>query len=77
MFSISTGMRECPSNIVVKDIKGTPLLRPRLLKLQVSNKKLFKDRKTYFNITTTFTMYTPIIRTKSIRSYIVSLIIYL
>ena len=32
-FSISTRMRECPGNIVVKDIKGTPLLRPRLLKL--------------------------------------------
>ena len=32
-FSISTGMRECLGNIVVKDIKGTPLLRPRLLKL--------------------------------------------
>ena len=32
-FSISTGIRECLGNIVVKDIKGTPLLRPRLLKL--------------------------------------------
>ena len=33
LFSISAGMRECPSNIVVKDIKGMPLLRLRLLKL--------------------------------------------
>ena len=33
LFSISTEIRECPGNIVVKDIKGTPLLRPRLLKL--------------------------------------------
>ena len=76
-FSISTGMRECLSNIVVKNIKGTPLFRPKLLKLQVSNRKLFKDRKTYFNITATFATYTPIIRTKGIRSYTVSLIIYL
>ena len=33
LFSISAGMRECPSNIVIKNIKGMPLLRPRLLKL--------------------------------------------
>ena len=32
-FSISIGIRECPGNIVVKDIEGTPLLRLRLLKL--------------------------------------------
>ena len=31
-FSISTRIRESPGNIVVKDIKGTPLFRPRLLK---------------------------------------------
>ena len=31
-FSISTETRECLGNIVVKDIKGMPLLRPRLLK---------------------------------------------
>ena len=33
LFSISTGMRECLSNIVVKDIKGILLFRLRLLKL--------------------------------------------
>ena len=33
LFSISAGMREYPGNIVVKNIKGTPLLRPRPLKL--------------------------------------------
>ena len=33
LFSISTRMKECLSNIVVKDIKGTLPLRPRLLKL--------------------------------------------
>ena len=33
LFNISVGMRECLDNIVVKDIKGTLLLRPRLLKL--------------------------------------------
>ena len=76
-FSISTGIRECPGNIVVKDIKGTPPLRPRLLKLQISNKKLFKDRKTYFNITTTFTTHAPIIKTKGIKFYIINFIIYL
>ena len=75
IFSIK--IRECPSNIIVKDIKGTLLFKPRLLKLQINNKKLFKDRKTHFNITTTFTIYTPITKTKGIRSYIISLIIYL
>ena len=33
LFSISTEIRECLNNIVVKNIKGMPLLRPRLLKL--------------------------------------------
>ena len=33
LFSISAGIRECLSNIVIKDIKGTLLLRLRLLKL--------------------------------------------
>ena len=32
-FSISTKMRECLGNIIVKDIKGTLLLRSRLIKL--------------------------------------------
>ena len=32
-FSISIRIRECPGNIVVKNIKGTLLFRPRLLKL--------------------------------------------
>jgi len=52
------------------------LFRPRLLKkLKVSNRKLSKDRKTYLNITATFSMYTPIIKTKSIRPYAESLVI--
>ena len=76
-FSINTGIRECPGNIVVKDIKGTPPLRLRLLKLQISNGKLFKNKKTHFNTTATLTIYTPIIRTKGIRFYIISFIIYL
>ena len=70
-------MRECPSNIIVKDIKGTPPLRLRLLKLQVNNRKLSKDRKTYFNITATLTTHILITRTKGIRFYIISLIICL
>ena len=33
LFSISTKIREYLGNIVAKDIKGTPLFRPMLLKL--------------------------------------------
>ena len=33
LFSICARIRESPGNIVVKDIKGTSPLRPRLLKL--------------------------------------------
>ena len=33
LFSISTEMRECLSNIIVKNIKGMLPLRPKLLKL--------------------------------------------
>ena len=33
LFSISAGIRECLGNIVVKNIKSTPPLKPRLLKL--------------------------------------------
>ena len=33
LFSISIRIRECSGNIVVKNIKSTPPLRPRLLKL--------------------------------------------
>ena len=43
------------------------LFRPRLLKLQVSNRKLFKDWKTHFNITATFITHIPITKTKGIR----------
>ena len=44
-FSISTRMKESLSNIVVKDIKELLLLRPRLLKLKVSNGNLLKIKK--------------------------------
>ena len=44
-FSISTRIRQSPGNIVVKDIKGTLLLRPRLLKLKVSNRNLLRIEK--------------------------------
>ena len=75
---ISTGVRESLGNIVVKDIKSTPLLRPRLLKcLKAYNRKLSKKRKIYLNITTILRAYAPLIRTKGIRPYIVGLIIYL
>jgi len=46
------------------------LFRPKLLKkFKVSNRKLSKDRKTYFNVTVIFSIYTPIIKTKDIRPY--------
>jgi len=45
LFSIYIGIRESPGNVVVKDIKGTSPLRPRLLKLKVSNKNLLRIEK--------------------------------
>jgi hypothetical protein len=67
-----------PSNIVVKDIKRTLLFRPRLLKsLKAYNRNYLKIKKTHFNITATLAIYIPITRTKSVKSYTVSLIAYL
>src|ERR1700722_10378271 len=43
LFSI--GARESLGNVVVKDIKGLLLLRPRLLKLKVSNGNLLRIKK--------------------------------
>ena len=45
MFSISAKIKESPGDVVVKDIKGTSLLRPRLLKLKVSNRNLLRIGK--------------------------------
>ena len=45
LFSIYTRIKESLSNIVVKDIKGILLLRPRLLKLKVSNRNLLRIEK--------------------------------
>ena len=42
LFSICARIRESLGNVVVKDIKGTSLLRPRLLKLKVSNRNLLR-----------------------------------
>ena len=78
LLRISTRVRKSLSNVVVKDIKGMLPLRPRLLKsLKAYNGKLFKNRKTYFNITTTFRVHTLIIKTKGVRPYTVGLIICL
>ena len=77
LFNISTGIRECPGNIVVKDIKSIPPLKPRLLKLLISNKKLFKDRKAYVNITTALSMYILITKIKGIGSNTMCFIISL
>ena len=43
LFSIN--IRESLGDIVVKDIKGSSPLRPRLLKLKVSNGNLLKIEK--------------------------------
>ena len=45
LFSISTKIRESLGNIVVKDIKKLLLLKPRLLKLKVSNRNLLRIEK--------------------------------
>src|ERR1700723_3196802 len=45
LFSICARIRESLGNVVVKDIKGTLLLRPRLLKLKVSNGNLLRIEK--------------------------------
>ena len=45
LFSIYTRIRESLGDIVVKNIKGTSLLRPRLLKLKVSNRNLLRIEK--------------------------------
>jgi hypothetical protein len=66
MFSISA--KKSLDNVVVKDIKGLLQFMPRPLKFKVSN------RKAYLNATAAFSIYTLIIRTKGIKSYIVSLI---
>jgi len=42
LFSIYTKIRESPGDIIVKDIKRTSLLKPRLLKLKVSNRNLLR-----------------------------------
>ena len=44
-FSISTRIRECLGNIIVKNIKGILPLRPRLLKPKVNNKSLLRIKK--------------------------------
>ena len=45
LFSINTKIRECLSNIIVKDIKSILPFKPRLLKPKVSNKSLLKIEK--------------------------------
>src|ERR1700722_16108795 len=45
LFSIYARIRKSLGNLVVKNIKGTLLLRPRLLKLKVSNGNLLKIEK--------------------------------
>src|ERR1700722_16050103 len=45
LFSIYARIRESLGNIIVKDIKEALLLRPRLLKLKVSNRNLLRIEK--------------------------------
>ena len=76
LFSISARIRERPGDIIVKDIKGTPPLRPRLLEsLKLVIENYLQNRKTHLNVTTALSTYIIIIRTKGIRPYIVCLII--
>jgi hypothetical protein len=67
LLSISNRIKKRLGNIVVKNIKGTPLLRPRLLEsLKLVIENYLGDRKTYLNITTALSIYATIIRTKGI-----------
>ena len=45
LFSIRVRIRKSLGDIVVKDIKGLLPLRPRLLKLKVSNRNLLRIEK--------------------------------
>ena len=45
MFSIGIKIKKRLGNIIVKDIKGTLPLRPRLLKPKVNNKNLLRIKK--------------------------------
>ena len=76
LFSISTRIKERLGNIIVNNIKGTPLLRPRLLEsLKLVIENYLQDRRTHLNATTALSTYVLIIRTKGIRSNVVRLII--
>ena len=78
LLKINTKVKESLGDIVVKNIKSILLFRPKLLKsLKAYNRKLSKNKKTYFNTTATFKAYTPIIKTKGIRPYTVDLITHL
>ena len=69
-------MRERLGNVIVKDIKGTPLLRPGLLEsLKLVIENYLWDRKTYLNVTTALGTHATIIRTKGIGPYVVCLIV--
>jgi len=70
LFSINAKIKKSLGNVVVKNIKSTPLFRPRLLKkLKVSNGKLSNNMKTHLNTTAIFNTYTPIVKIKNIRPY--------
>ena len=47
LLRISTRVRESLGNIVVKDIKGTPPLRPKLLKSLKAAMELFKNKNLF------------------------------
>ena len=75
MLSISTRIRKHPGDIVVKDIKSMPLLRPGLLEsLKLVIENYLWDRKTHLNATTALSTHATITRTKGIRPYAVYLV---
>jgi hypothetical protein len=68
-------MRERLGDVIVKDIKGMPPLRPGLLEsLKSVIENYLWDRKTHLNTTATLSTHATIIRTKGIGPYVVCLV---
>ena len=74
-FSIGAGMRERPGDVIVKDIEGTPPLRPGLLESSKSVMENYPwDRKTHLDATTALGTHATITRTEGIGPHAVCLV---
>jgi hypothetical protein len=74
-FSISAGMGERPGDVVVKNIEGTPPLRPGLLESSKSVMENYPwDRKTYLDATAALGTHATITGTEGIGPYAVCLV---